>query len=54
MYFCVHDLFIDISVNTDGSYCVYDMDDFERAFSLGVMTHEQISRSLSSFHTILT
>jgi hypothetical protein len=52
--FCIHDLFIDISVNTDGSYIVYDMDDFERAFSLAALTHDQISRGLRSLHTILT
>lgn len=52
--FCVNDLFIDISVNPDGSYHVYDMDEFENALSLGVMTQDQISRSLKSFHSILT
>jgi predicted RNA-binding protein associated with RNAse of E/G family len=38
----------------DGSYFVYDMDDFERAFSLAAMTHDQILRGLNSCHTILT
>lgn len=52
--FCVNDLFIDISVNLDGSYHVFDMDDFETAISLGVMTPEQISRSLRSLHSMLT
>lgn len=52
--FCVNDLFIDISVNPDGSYHVYDMDEFENTLSLGVMTQDQISRSLKSFHSILT
>lgn len=52
--YCAHDLFIDISVNTDGSYHIYDMDEYEEALSLGVMTAEQISRSLKSFHSIVT
>lgn len=52
--FCVHDLFIDISVNFDGSYHVYDIDDFETALSSDVMSNEQISRGLKSLHTILT
>jgi hypothetical protein len=51
--FCVHDLFIDISVNFDGSYHVYDMDDFEIALSSDVMSYEQISQGLKSFHAIL-
>ena len=52
--FCVHDLFIDISVNPDGSYQVLDIDDYETAISLNVMSKEQIKRSLKSLHSILT
>lgn len=52
--YCIHDLFIDIAVNRDGSYHVFDVDEFEAALSLGVMTQEQISRGLKSFHHILT
>ncbi|MCQ6561237.1 hypothetical protein NNL21_21330 [Paenibacillus mendelii] len=52
--FCVHDWFIDISVNPDGSYHVYDMDDFELAVRLQVLSPEQISQCLKSFHAILT
>jgi predicted RNA-binding protein associated with RNAse of E/G family len=51
--FCVHDLFIDISVNLDGSYHVLDMDEFEMAINLNVLSHEQITRSLKSLHSIL-
>ncbi|AZN42885.1 hypothetical protein [Paenibacillus albus] len=53
-FFCVYDLFIDIAVNVDGSYQVMDMDEFEYALSLGVMTSEQVSRSLKSLHSALT
>jgi predicted RNA-binding protein associated with RNAse of E/G family len=51
--FCVNDLFIDISVNINDSYKVMDIDDYEIAFSLGVMTKTQVINSLKSFHSIL-
>ncbi|TWT25344.1 DUF402 domain-containing protein [Planomicrobium sp. CPCC 101110] len=51
--FCVYDLFIDISVHPDGSYHVFDIDEFEEAIRLGVLTPEQVSRSLKSFHCAL-
>lgn len=51
--FCVHDLFIDISVNLDGSYHVLDIDEFEMAVSLNILSQEQITQSLKSLHSIL-
>ncbi|MDP4164004.1 MAG: hypothetical protein Q8906_16305 [Bacillota bacterium] len=52
--FCIHDLFIDIAVSETGRYQVLDIDEYETAISLNVMTTEQIQRSLKSFHAILT
>lgn len=51
--FCVYDLFIDISVKPDGSYHVLDIDEFEEAVRLGVLTDGQITYSLKAFHSAL-
>ena len=52
--FCSYDLFIDISVHKDGSYKVLDIDEYEEALRLNVMSQEQISKSLKSFHHALS
>jgi uncharacterized protein len=51
--FCSKDLFIDIKVYEDGSYHVIDIDEFEEAIQLGVLTNEHISKALKSFHFAL-
>ncbi|MDF2725547.1 MAG: hypothetical protein K0Q59_5224 [Paenibacillus sp.] len=52
--YCVHDLFIDIAVHDDGSYEVYDIDEFEAALSIDAMSPRQVSHALKSFHDIVT
>lgn len=52
--YCSSDLFIDVKVFEDGSYHVIDIDEFETAIQLGVLTNEQISKALKSLHTALT
>ncbi|MFD1032922.1 DUF402 domain-containing protein [Metaplanococcus flavidus] len=51
--FCIHDLFLDISINKDGSYKVLDVDEYEAAVDLGLMSSKQIKNSLTSFHRIV-
>lgn len=52
--FCVHDLFIDIAVNADGSYQVLDIDEFNTAIKLEVISNELIIQCFESFHSILS
>ncbi|TWT13330.1 DUF402 domain-containing protein [Planomicrobium sp. CPCC 101079] len=52
--FCVYDLFIDISVRPDGSYQVLDIDEFEEAVRLGILSGNQVAHSLKAFHSALT
>lgn len=51
--FCVHDLFLDISVNYDGSYKVLDMDEFHFAYSNDILSKNQYDKAMQSFITIL-
>jgi predicted RNA-binding protein associated with RNAse of E/G family len=51
--YCVSDLFIDVEVYSDGSYKVLDIDEYEEAIQLNVITSDQISKSLKSFHYII-
>ncbi len=51
--FCAFDLFLDISVNRDGSYNVLDVDDFELAIRLDVINQTQVLSSLASFHSVI-
>lgn len=51
--YCVHDLFIDISVEKNGTYRVLDIDEFEYACSIGVLTKEQITKSIKSLANAL-
>ncbi|KAA9002084.1 hypothetical protein F4V43_13570 [Paenibacillus spiritus] len=52
--FCVHDLFIDVALNPDGSYQVLDLDEYRTAIRLGVLGPEQVDGSLKSLHLILS
>jgi len=51
--FCVHDLFIDISVNEDTSYNVLDMDDFHFAIENKVIDYETTRKALHSLSIAL-
>ncbi len=44
--YCVHDLFLDITVNEDLSYSVLDVDEFLEAIEKQVITSKQIRHSI--------
>ncbi|MET1013314.1 MAG: hypothetical protein ABWX61_02230 [Paenisporosarcina sp.] len=52
--FCVHDLFIDIAINIDGSYKVLDIDEFNTAIRLNIFSKELMIQSFESLHSILS
>ena len=51
--FCVHDLFLDISVNDNGSYKVLDFDEFHFAYSNDILSNNHYEKAMNSFITIL-
>jgi uncharacterized protein len=51
--YCVHDLFIDISVNKDGSYNVLDMEEFHEAIQLKILSQKQTQNSINSLQLAL-
>lgn len=52
--FCAQDLFIDVKVYKNGHYAVIDIDDFETAIQLGIITMPLISKALKSLHMALS
>ncbi|KAA0547005.1 hypothetical protein FZW96_13555 [Bacillus sp. BGMRC 2118] len=51
--YCVHDLFIDISVEKDGLYRVLDMDEFYFAFQNEIISPEHFEKAMKSYIYIL-
>ncbi|MEO4052284.1 DUF402 domain-containing protein [Solibacillus sp. CAU 1738] len=51
--YCVHDIFLDISVKRDGSYKVLDMDEFHFAYSNDILSQNHYEKAMKAFITIL-
>lgn len=51
--FCVHDLFLDISLESDGTYTVLDMDEYHFAYQIDVLSSAQHKKSMASYATII-
>ena len=51
--YCVHDLFLDISIDCNGSYQVLDMDEFHFAYSNDILSNNHYEKAMDSFITIL-
>ena len=51
--FCIHDLFLDIAVEEDGTYKVLDEDEFAFAVENDIITKAQQERAITSFTSII-